>query len=74
MNSAMRFILLLLLLDLSAMSQTDSYRADILKACRSFLGCKSYSITLHYKLFLDNKKVTPFQERQVKMLRVGENF
>lgn len=62
------------MLGFSGIGQTASYKADILKACNTILGSATYSIALHYKMFLDNNLVSPFQERQVKMLRDGDNF
>ena len=66
--------LALLFCCLAAAGQRDSYKADILNVCKSFLSSRNYSLEVQYQLYLDDNLTTPFQERRVQMLRSGENF
>lgn len=55
-------------------AQTETYKADIMKACSSLLGSSTYSVQLDYRLFLDDDRSSPFQTRKVVMIKNKKNM
>ena len=54
--------------------QAQNQRQDLLNMYRKLLGSDSYSLQLHYSLYLDGNLTKPYQQRQTLMLRQGVNM
>lgn len=52
----------------------QNYKQDILLVSKYFTSLKNYSVTMHYRLYLDNDFVKPYQERNVKIKRFNKNL
>lgn len=52
----------------------QNYREDLLAMNRNVLGRESYSLQLNYSLYADNNLINPVQQREVKVVRSGENL
>lgn len=54
--------------------KAQNYREDILAVNKTLMSKNSYSLNLHYDLFLDQERSRPFQQRDVCIMRQNANL
>jgi hypothetical protein len=52
----------------------QDFKKDLLGISKKMNLCKSYSVTLHYNLYIDKDLKTPFQQRDVSILKNKNAF
>src|ERR1035437_1256724 len=52
----------------------QNFKEDMLALNKKLFGYKKFSITLHYKLFIDSVSNMPFEERHINMLKEDPNL
>lgn len=53
---------------------SQNFKEDLIKISKNMNSLKSYSLTLDYKLYIDNKVDRPYQERNVVVKKKNSDF
>ncbi len=69
----MRYKAMFFLVTAAFLLRSQNYKNDILSVSKYFTELKNYSLTMHYKLYLDNNLSKLYQERNVQIKRYNNN-